>query len=120
MAYNLLISMQMEEHLPQYLLIDLCQLQILLRLGIMEINVSVMKIVFGNKRRNTRKYNILLQLMLQLVQMEEYRLSITVVLEIVTLHLVVIYPIRQRTRNFHDQIICLKSKLIFNTPLFSC
>lgn len=119
MAYSLLISMQMEEHLLQYLLIDLFQPQILLRLGIMEINVSVMKNVFGNKRKSTRKYKILLQLMLQLVQMEEYRLSITV-LEIVTLHLVVIYPIRQRTHNFHDQIVCLKSKLIFNTLLFSC
>ena len=74
---------------------------------------------FKNEKKNSKRYRILLQLMLLLVQMEEYSLLIIVVSEIITLHLVVIYPIRQRTLNFHDQTACLKSKLIFNIQLVS-
>lgn len=55
-----------------------------------------------------------MQLMLLLIQMEEYNRLIIVVLEIVISHSVATYPIRQRIHNFHDQIACLKSKLIFN------
>lgn len=117
MAYNLLIFMRMVEHLLQYLLIDLCQLQILSLLGIMVINVSIRNVL--KKKRNSKRYRILLQLMLLSVQMGEYSLLIIVVSEIIILHLVVIYPIRQRTLNFHDQTACLKSKLIFNIQLVS-
>lgn len=50
MAYSLLIFMGMVEHLLQYLLIDLCQLQILSLLGIMVINVSIRNVLKTRKR----------------------------------------------------------------------
>lgn len=123
MVYNLLIFIQMEEHLLQYLLIDLC-LRVPLHLGIMVINVSIISKIQQKKkkkikRKEYKKYKIKLknrlpmQLMLLLIQMEEYNRLIIVALEIVISHLVATYPIRQRIRNFHDQIACLKSKLIF-------